>query len=222
MSADRLLTRAITAIGARILRSRTLMRAPIWIYRARLGFLFGSRMLMLEHIGRKTGLPRQVVLEVIDHPTPDTYVVPPDSAIAPSGSATCRRTPASACMPPGARRPRRPRESSAGRKPITRCRPTGTGTPARGPTSKPLSRRRSVAASTPRTPNSRWSNCGSTIRVPDAPARVHAPRRQTYDKLTMFTHPSLPGAFVGYEGSGGRCPGFCRDGPARTARTPER
>jgi deazaflavin-dependent oxidoreductase (nitroreductase family) len=76
LSADRLLTRAITAIGARVLRSRTLMRAPIWIYRARLGFLFGSRMLMLEHIGRKTGLPRQVVLEVIDHPTPDTYVVP--------------------------------------------------------------------------------------------------------------------------------------------------
>lgn len=76
MSLDRLLTRAITAIGARILRSRTLVRAPIWVYRARLGFLFGSRMLVLEHVGRKTGLPRQVVLEVVDHPTPDTYVVP--------------------------------------------------------------------------------------------------------------------------------------------------
>jgi deazaflavin-dependent oxidoreductase (nitroreductase family) len=76
MSADRLLSRAITAGGARLLRSRTLMRAPIWIYRARLGFLFGSRLLMLEHIGRTTGLPRQVILEVVDHPTPDTYVVP--------------------------------------------------------------------------------------------------------------------------------------------------
>ncbi|NKY89580.1 nitroreductase family deazaflavin-dependent oxidoreductase [Nocardia veterana] len=51
------------------------MRAPIQLYRARLGFLFGSRMLMLEHIGRKSGARRYVVLEVIDHPEPDTYVV---------------------------------------------------------------------------------------------------------------------------------------------------
>jgi deazaflavin-dependent oxidoreductase (nitroreductase family) len=61
--------------GARLLRSRRLMRAPIWLYRARLGFLFGSRMLMLEHIGRKSGARRHVVLEVFDHPAPDTYVV---------------------------------------------------------------------------------------------------------------------------------------------------
>jgi deazaflavin-dependent oxidoreductase (nitroreductase family) len=70
------LSHAVAAGGARLLRSRTLMRAPLWIYRAGLGFLFGSRMLMLEHIGRKTGLPRQVVLEVMDHPTANTYVVP--------------------------------------------------------------------------------------------------------------------------------------------------
>jgi deazaflavin-dependent oxidoreductase (nitroreductase family) len=66
---------AIAAYGARILRTRWLMRAPIRLYRARLGFLFGSRTLMLEHIGRKSGATRRVVLEVIDHPTPDTYVV---------------------------------------------------------------------------------------------------------------------------------------------------
>ncbi|WP_227984413.1 nitroreductase family deazaflavin-dependent oxidoreductase [Nocardia spumae] len=51
------------------------MRTPIHLYRARLGFLFGSRMLMLEHIGRKSGTRRYVVLEVIDRPEPDTYVV---------------------------------------------------------------------------------------------------------------------------------------------------
>jgi deazaflavin-dependent oxidoreductase (nitroreductase family) len=51
------------------------MRTPIVLYRARLGFLFGQRMLMLEHIGRKTGARRYVVLEVIDRPAPDTYVV---------------------------------------------------------------------------------------------------------------------------------------------------
>lgn len=61
--------------GARVLRSRRLMRAPIWIYKARAGALFGSRILMLEHIGRKSGEPRFVVLEVLDHPSPDAYVV---------------------------------------------------------------------------------------------------------------------------------------------------
>lgn len=62
-------------VGARILGNRTLMRAPIWLYRARLGFLFGSRTLMLEHIGRRSGATRSVVLEVIGHPTRRTYVV---------------------------------------------------------------------------------------------------------------------------------------------------
>ncbi len=61
--------------GARVLRNRALMRAPIWLYRARLGFLFGSRTLLLEHIGRKSGARRYVVLEVFGHPAPDTYVV---------------------------------------------------------------------------------------------------------------------------------------------------
>lgn len=68
-------THVIAEAGARLLRSRRLMRAPILMYRARLGFLFGSRMLMLEHIGRQSGTRRYVVLEVFDHPTPDTYVV---------------------------------------------------------------------------------------------------------------------------------------------------
>ncbi len=62
-------------IGGRLLRSRRLMRAPIWIYRARAGAIFGSRILMLEHTGRKSGLPRYAVLEVVDHPARDTYVV---------------------------------------------------------------------------------------------------------------------------------------------------
>ncbi len=52
-----------------------MMRAPIWLYRARLGFLFGSRMLMLEHVGRNTGTQRRVVLEVFGHPEPDVYFV---------------------------------------------------------------------------------------------------------------------------------------------------
>lgn len=65
----------LSAIGARLLRNRRLTRAPIWLYRARAGALLGSRMLMLEHIGRKTGALRYVVLEVIDHPETDVYVI---------------------------------------------------------------------------------------------------------------------------------------------------
>lgn len=40
-----------------------------------MGFLFGSRMLMLEHLGRKSGQRRYVVLEVVSHERPDSYVV---------------------------------------------------------------------------------------------------------------------------------------------------
>lgn len=43
------------------------LRLPIWLYRARLGWLLGDRFLMLTHIGRKSGLPRQTVIEVVRH-----------------------------------------------------------------------------------------------------------------------------------------------------------
>lgn len=62
--------------GAKVLANRFLMRAPIWLYRARLGFLFGSRVLMLEHIGRKSGAKRYAMLEVFGHPAPEIYIVP--------------------------------------------------------------------------------------------------------------------------------------------------
>ncbi|GAB2669561.1 hypothetical protein GCM10027271_32000 [Saccharopolyspora gloriosae] len=66
---------ALGRAGAKVLRNRVLMRAPIALYRARLGFLLGSRLLMLEHLGRKSGVTRRVVLEVIGHPAPDVYLV---------------------------------------------------------------------------------------------------------------------------------------------------
>lgn len=46
---------------------RLLARSPIPLYRIGLGFLFGHRMTMLEHIGRTSGQPRYVVVEVLDH-----------------------------------------------------------------------------------------------------------------------------------------------------------
>ena len=61
-------------VAGRLLRTRWLVRAPIWLYRARLGALLGGRMLLLEHRGRTTGLRRATVLEVIDH-EPGRYVV---------------------------------------------------------------------------------------------------------------------------------------------------
>ena len=47
--------------------SRTFFRAPIWIYRIGLGGLLGKKFLLLNHTGRKSGLPRQAVLEVVIH-----------------------------------------------------------------------------------------------------------------------------------------------------------
>ncbi|MGX1849880.1 nitroreductase family deazaflavin-dependent oxidoreductase [Streptomyces sp. NBC_01456] len=44
---------------------RVLVRLPIRLYRAGLGPLFGKRLLLLHHTGRRTGLRRSVVLEVI-------------------------------------------------------------------------------------------------------------------------------------------------------------
>ena len=70
------LSEAIARGGSSILRTRKLMRAPIWLFRARLGAVFGSRMLMLEHVGRKSGARRYVVLEVFDHPRDNVYIVP--------------------------------------------------------------------------------------------------------------------------------------------------
>jgi len=68
-------TSSLAAWGARLMRVRWVVRAPVWLYRARLGFVFGSRLLMLEHTGRKTGIRRYAVLEAVDHPDPRTYIV---------------------------------------------------------------------------------------------------------------------------------------------------
>ena len=74
------------AWAARLLRARWIVRAPVWLCRAQLGFAFGSRLLILEHTGRKTGIRRYVVLEAAGHPDPGTYRVAAgfgDRAVAP-------------------------------------------------------------------------------------------------------------------------------------------
>lgn len=69
------LARGLSGLGARVLKTRWLVRAPIYAYRAGLGFLFGSRLLMLEHRGRTSGARRFVVLEVVERAAPDRYIV---------------------------------------------------------------------------------------------------------------------------------------------------
>lgn len=49
-------------------------RLPIWLYRLRLGWLFGERMLLLHHTGRKSGQLRQAVLEVVKRDGDDYYI----------------------------------------------------------------------------------------------------------------------------------------------------
>ena len=44
-----------------------LFRAPVYLYRWGLGRLFGKRLLLLTHIGRRTGLRRQTLLEVVEY-----------------------------------------------------------------------------------------------------------------------------------------------------------
>jgi len=68
-------SRVIAALASRLLRARWLVRAPVWVYRARLGAVFGSRLVMLEHTGRRTGARRYVVLEVLDRPAPGKRIV---------------------------------------------------------------------------------------------------------------------------------------------------
>jgi deazaflavin-dependent oxidoreductase (nitroreductase family) len=56
--------------------TRFFLRLPIWLYRLHLGWLLGNRFVMFRHTGRKSGLPRYTVVEVVHHdPTADTYII---------------------------------------------------------------------------------------------------------------------------------------------------
>lgn len=54
--------------------TRFLFRIPTHLYRLRLGWLFGSRLLLINHVGRVSGKPRQTILEVAERDG-DSYVV---------------------------------------------------------------------------------------------------------------------------------------------------
>ena len=50
---------------------RWLFRVPVYFYRAGLGFLFGGRIILLEHVGRTSGLIRYACVEVVDRDADD-------------------------------------------------------------------------------------------------------------------------------------------------------
>jgi deazaflavin-dependent oxidoreductase (nitroreductase family) len=46
---------------------RRLFRSPVYLYRWKCGWLLGRRFLLLVHVGRRTGLRRHTILEVIEY-----------------------------------------------------------------------------------------------------------------------------------------------------------
>lgn len=54
---------------------RAVLRAPVWLYRARLGPLLGRRFLLLRHVGRTTGTTYDTVLEVIGRRGDELFVI---------------------------------------------------------------------------------------------------------------------------------------------------
>lgn len=62
---------------------RRLFRLPIVLYRLRLGGVLGQRFVLIHHVGRRSGLPREVVVEVVAH-EPDTGAVVVASGFGPT------------------------------------------------------------------------------------------------------------------------------------------
>lgn len=64
-----------SAFGERLLKSRRFARLPIWLFRNGFGGVAGGRLLLLEVVGRRSGLPREVCLEVVERPSRDRIVI---------------------------------------------------------------------------------------------------------------------------------------------------
>ena len=56
----------VDRLAARLLKTTWLMRMPIPMYRAGFGWLFGQRLVMIEHLGRVSHEARYVVVEVVE------------------------------------------------------------------------------------------------------------------------------------------------------------
>jgi hypothetical protein len=63
---------------------RLAFRLPIYLYRLDLGWLLGHRFLLLVHQGRRSGLLRETVLEVL------LYEPATKESVGPEANVTCR------------------------------------------------------------------------------------------------------------------------------------
>lgn len=63
------------SVLGRLLTTRWLARSPIGLFRAGFGFLFGGRLLLLEHRGRTSGTSRFAVLETVERPQKDVVII---------------------------------------------------------------------------------------------------------------------------------------------------
>ena len=46
---------------------KAVLRAPVWLYRWRLGSLLGERFLLITHFGRKSGRAYRTPVEAVEH-----------------------------------------------------------------------------------------------------------------------------------------------------------
>ncbi len=67
----------MTTLGRPTGLLRLVLRAPVGLYRMRLGWLLGSRFVYIVQRGRRTGMPRAVVVEAVNvkHRPPEITVV---------------------------------------------------------------------------------------------------------------------------------------------------
>jgi hypothetical protein len=66
-----------------------LVKAPTYLFRRKLGFLFGDRFLLLTHVGRTSGRTYHTALEVVRHDdSTGEYIVCSGTVRRPTGTAT--------------------------------------------------------------------------------------------------------------------------------------
>ncbi|AMT71890.1 nitroreductase family deazaflavin-dependent oxidoreductase [Mycobacteroides immunogenum] len=72
---------------------RILWRLPISLFRAHLGFLVSKRIMLLTHIGRNSGQPRQAALEVVEHREDGSIIAASGFGAAADWYKNVRKTP---------------------------------------------------------------------------------------------------------------------------------
>jgi len=83
---------------------RLTYRLPVWFYRLGLGWLMGKRFLYLQHVGRKSGLLRHAVIEVIYYDqAADTYFLVAAYGEKADWLRNIRKTPQVSCQVGGRR-----------------------------------------------------------------------------------------------------------------------